>query len=71
MIATLLFCQSDQPLFGLQILKENTSESETAMVVATLKCGAKAKPAAARLMPLLNKADTPLHLVYGRLFAFH
>ena len=31
--------------------------------------GAKARPSAARLVPLLNKADTPLRLAYGRLTA--
>jgi CTP:molybdopterin cytidylyltransferase MocA len=33
--------------------------------------GAKAQPAAARLLPLLNKADGPLRLLYGRLAAAH
>lgn len=31
--------------------------------------GAKARPPAARLVPIFNKADTPLHLLYGRLAA--
>jgi molybdenum cofactor cytidylyltransferase len=31
--------------------------------------GGKARPAAAALIPLLNKADTPLRLIYGRLTA--
>lgn len=31
--------------------------------------GAKARPAGARLLPIFNKADDPLHLLYGRLAA--
>ena len=31
--------------------------------------GAKARPPAARLLPIFNKADTPLRLLYGRLAA--
>lgn len=33
--------------------------------------GAKARPPAARLLPIFNKADTPLHLIFGRLAARH
>lgn len=32
--------------------------------------GAKARPRGAQLIPLLNKADTPLRLAYGRLTAY-
>ena len=33
--------------------------------------GAKARPPAARLLPIFNKADTPLRLLFGRLAARH
>lgn len=33
--------------------------------------GAKARPPAARLLPIFNKADTPLRLLYARLAASH
>jgi len=43
--------------------------SQAARLLVHPAGGAKNRPATASLLPLLNKADTPLHLVYGRLVA--
>jgi len=43
--------------------------AHAAQLLAANAGGGKARPAAAALIPLLNKADTPLRLIYGRLTA--
>jgi molybdenum cofactor cytidylyltransferase len=53
----------------LEVAPARFTPRHAAALLSSPAGGAKARPLAARLLPILNKADHPLRLLYGRLAA--